>query len=159
MFTTLVVITMISDRHIGPVDIGQQGWWRRVHQVPSPPPPLSMGLLSVVSVQTDMYLSRRAYSFCLMEFIEVCQCLVCCIEVSQCLVCCIVVQSVSGVLCWCTFHTIHWEGQATLHSGIIYLLAWKQFWNIPQKHLFYPGLCMFQMNEWIRICSRFEARS
>ena len=81
VFTMLVAITMISDRPIGLVDIGQQGWWRQVHQVPSPPP-LSMGLLSVASVQTDMYLSRRAYSSCLMEFIEV--------------------LSVSGVLYWCT---------------------------------------------------------
>jgi len=92
-----------------------------------PPPPLSMGLLSVASVQTDMYLSRRAHSSCLMEFIEVwcavlmySQYLVCYINVqsvsgvlylctvsvwcailmySQCLVCCIDVQSVSGVLC------------------------------------------------------------
>ena len=98
MFTTLVAITMISDRHIGLVDIGQQGWWRQVHQMP-PPPPLSMGLLSVASVQTDMYLSRRAHSSCLMEFIEV-WCAV--LMYSQYLVCYIYVQSVSGVLYWCT---------------------------------------------------------
>jgi hypothetical protein len=62
MFTTLVAITMISDRHIGLVDIGQQGWCRLeelpvmgVHRVPSSPPLPSMGLLSVVSVQTYVF--------------------------------------------------------------------------------------------------------
>jgi len=78
---------------------------------------------------------------------------------SQCLVCCIDVQSVSGVPHWCTVHTSHREGQATLHSGIVYSLAWRQFSNIPQKHLFFPGLYMFQMTEWIHVCSRFEASS